>query len=147
MKKLNFKKYIISKDCEFGDEGSVFTIGKDNLYHSYSSTKIGDFTYNASMHISPEVMNKLVATGYAYAPFVFEKAEENIVPACEHKVKLDKVKHECNELIEKYNKLSETALDDYYDGAISQEDKHEAVTVYSNLIKLLEHLKNTINGK
>ena len=117
----------VGDELELSRDGNFYAIEKNEEYDEHNTDKSKKAIYNSSLTISKDYAEELIHDG-----FLEDKISSE----------LDKpfvnIFDEIDDLISRYTSdLHKTESDKGLHPAI----KHEAVTVYNNLISVLEHLK------
>lgn len=138
--------YKVIKDFIFAEKGDVFTKVEDlNLWELQKSEVISDTETYTSMAFDSSTMEELANKDYVI--WYGEEAEENnnedeCECCCD---KLEKVKEYVNTLIDTYTKNYNELIKDYNEGNVQQCVKVEIETVYYNLNKVLNSIKDLLD--
>lgn len=138
--------YKVIKDFSFAEKGDVFTKVEDlNLWELQKSEVISDTETYTSMAFDSSTMEELANKDYVI--WYSEEAEEdNNEDECECCCdKLEKVKEYVNTLIDTYTKDYNELMKGYNEGNVQQCVKVEAETVYHNLNKVLNSIKDLLD--
>ena len=131
--------YKVIKDFSFAEKGDVFTKVEDlNLWELQKSEVVSDTETYTSMAFDSSTMEELANKDYViwYSEEVEKDDNEDECECCCDK--LEKVKEYVNTLIDTYTK-------DYNEGNVQQCVKVEAETVYHNLNKVLNSIKDLLD--
>lgn len=134
------KTYKVIKSFGMAKKGDIF-VEMDNESGMYSMErtdehKNGESKAWVSMEMSQDVINDLV-----YKGFMIQIVEEDN----QNTSKLDELKNYVETLIENYSNDYKNLLEDFKNGDVQPCVKVEAETVYFNLIKVLNSIKNKFN--
>lgn len=139
------KGYKVIKDFSFAEKGDVFTKVEDlNLWELQKSEVISDTETYASMAFDSSTMEELANKDYViwYSEEVEKDNNEDECECCCDK--LEKVKEYVDTLIDKYTKDYNELMKAYNEGNVQQCVKVEAETVYYNLNKVLNSIKDLL---
>lgn len=136
--------YKVIKDFSFAEKGDVFTKVEDlKLWELQKSEVVSDTETYTSMAFDSSTMEELANKDYVI--WYSEEAQEG-VDECECCCdKLEKVKEYVNTLIDTYTKDYNELMKDYNEGNVQQCVKVEAETVYHNLNKVLNSIKDLLD--
>lgn len=146
--------YKVIKDFSFAEKGDVFTKVEDlNLWELQKSEVVSDTETYTSMAFDSSTMEELANKDYViwYSEEVEkdnneEVEKDNNEDECECCCdKLEKVKEYVNTLIDTYTKDYNELMKDYNEGNVQQCVKVEAETVYHNLNKVLNSIKDLLD--
>ena len=141
--------YKVIKDFSFAEKGDVFTKVEDlNLWELQKSGVVSDTETYTSMAFDSSTMEELVNKDYViwYSEEVEKDNKDNNEDECECCCdKLEKVKEYVNTLIDTYTKDYNELMKDYNEGNVQQCVKVEAETVYHNLNKVLNSIKDLLD--
>lgn len=138
--------YKVINDFSFAEKGDVFTKVEDlNLWELQKSEVVSDTETYTSMAFDSSTMEELANKDYVI--WYSEEAEEDDnEDECERCCdKLEKVKEYVNTLIDTYTKDYNELMKDYNEGNVQQCVKVEAETVYHNLNKVLNSIKDLLD--
>lgn len=138
--------YKVIKDFSFAEKGDVFTKVEDlNLWELQKSEVISDTETYTSMAFDSSTMEELANKDYVI--WHSEEVEkDNNEDECECSCnKLEKVKEYVNTLIDTYTKDYNELMKYYNEGNVQQCVKVEAETVYHNLNKVLNSIKDLLD--
>lgn len=138
--------YKVIKDFSFAEKGDVFTKVEDlNLWELQKSEVISDTETYTSMVFDSSTMEELANKDYVIW-YSEEVEKDNNEDECEYYCnKLEKVKEYVNTLIDTYTKDYNELMKDYNEGNVQQCVKVEAETVYYNLNKVLNSIKDLLD--
>lgn len=127
--------YKVIKDFSFAEKGDVFTKVEDlNLWELQKSEVVSDTETYTSMAFDSSTMEELANKDYVI--WYSEEAQEGVD---------EKVKEYVNTLIDTYTKDYNELMKDYNEGNVQQCVKVEAETVYHNLNKVLNSIKDLLD--
>lgn len=129
------KQYKVIKEFGCAQKGDVLKENEEGLFELSVECDCDDMYCSRSICISSDIANTLVSAEY------LEELEE-VEADC---TKVVKVLEFCNEKIEQYTADHEALIAQYNEGEVPQCVKVEADTVYFNLIKVLNKIKDIIN--
>lgn len=138
--------YKVIKEFSFAEKGDVFTKVEDlNLWELQKSETKPEMKTYTSMAFDSSTMEELANKDYVI--WYSEEAEEdNNEDECECCCdKLEKVKEYVNALIDTYTKDYNELMKDYNEGNVQQCVRVEAETVYHNLNKVLNSIKDLLD--
>jgi hypothetical protein len=138
--------YKVIKEFSFAEKGDVFTKVEDlNLWELQKSETKPEMETYTSMAFDSSTMEELANKDYVI--WYSEEAEEDDnEDECERCCdKLEKVKEYVNTLIDTYTKDYNELMKDYNEGNVQQCVKVEAETVYHNLNKVLNSIKDLLD--
>lgn len=138
--------YKVIKEFSFAEKGDVFTKVEDlNLWELQKSETKPEMETYTSMAFDSSTMEELANKDYVI--WYSEEAEEDDnEDECERCCdKLEKVKEYVNTLIDIYTKDYNELMKDYNEGNVQQCVKVEAETVYHNLNKVLNSIKDLLD--
>lgn len=138
--------YKVIKDFSFAKKGDVFTKVEDlNLWELQKSEVISDTETYTSMAFDSSTMEELANKDYVIW-YGEEVEKDNNEDECECRCnKLEKVKEYVNTLIDTYTKDYNELMKYYNEGNVQQCVKVEAETVYHNLNKVLNSIKDLLD--
>lgn len=138
--------YKVIKEFSFAEKGDVFTKVEDlNLWELQKSETKPEMETYTSMAFDSSTMNELAKKDYVIW-FSEEAEEDDNEDKCERCCdKLEKVKEYVNTLIDTYTKDYNELMKDYNEGNVQQCVKVEAETVYHNLNKVLNSIKDLLD--
>jgi hypothetical protein len=138
--------YKVIKDFSFAEKGDVFTKVEDlDLWELQKSEVISDTETYISIASDSSTMEELANKDYViwYSEEVEKDNNEDECECCCNK--LEKVKEYVNTLIDTYTKDYNELMKDYNEGNVQQCVKVEAETVYHNLNKVLNSIKDLLD--
>lgn len=134
--------YKVIKDFSFAEKGDVFTKVEDlNLWELQKSEVISDTETYTSMAFDSSTMEELANKDYV----IWFNEDENDCCVCDCCDKLEEVKEYVNTLIDTYTKDYNELIKDYNEGNVQQCVRVEAETVYHNLNKVLNSIKDLLD--
>lgn len=138
--------YKVIKEFSFAEKGDVFTKVEDlNLWELQKSETKPEMETYTSMAFDSSTMDELAKKDYVIW-FSEEAEEDDNEDECERCCdKLEKVKEYVNTLIDAYTKDYNELMKDYNEGNVQQCVKVEAETVYHNLNKVLNSIKDLLD--
>lgn len=138
--------YKVIKEFSFAEKGDVFTKVEDlNLWELQKSETKPEMETYTSMAFDSSTMDELAKKDYVIW-FSEEAEEDDNEDECERCCdKLEKVKEYVNALIDTYTKDYNELMKDYNEGNVQQCVKVEAETVYHNLNKVLNSIKDLLD--
>lgn len=137
--------YKVIKEFSFAEKGDVFTEVKDlNLWELQKSETKPEMETYTSMAFDSSTMEELANKDYViwYSEDENDDNEDECECCCD---KLEKVKEYVNTLIDTYTKDYNELMKDYNEGNVQQCVKVEAETVYHNLNKVLNSIKDLLD--
>lgn len=129
--------YKVIKEFGCAQKGDVLHENEEGLFELNVECDCSDCYSSRSICISSDIADTLATAGY------LEEFEEMIVSIAEDK--LSEVLNFVDEKIEQYTADHEALTAQYNEGDVPQCVKVEADTVYFNLIKVLNKIKDIIN--
>ena len=129
--------YKVIKEFGCAQKGDVLHENEEGLFELNVECDCSDCYSSRSICISSDIADTLATAGY------LEEFEEMIVSIAEDK--LSEVLNFVEEKIEQYTADHEALTEQYNEGDVPQCVKVEADTVYFNLIKVLNKIKDIIN--
>jgi len=129
------KQYKVIKEFGCAQKGDVLKENEEGLFELSVECDCADMYCSRSICISADIANTLVSAEFLEE---FEEVDADCV-------KVVKVLEFCNEKIEQYTADHEALIAQYNEGEVPQCVKVEADTVYFNLIKVLNKIKDIIN--
>ena len=129
--------YKVIKEFGCAQKGDVLHENEEGLFELNVECDCSDCYSSRSICISSDIADTLATAGY------LEKIKEMIVSIAEDK--LSEVLNFVEEKIEQYTADHEALTAQYNEGDVPQCVKVEADTVYFNLIKVLNKIKDIIN--
>lgn len=133
------KTYKVIKEFGCAQKGDLLQENEEGLFELNVECDCADCYSSRSVCISSDIADTLATAGYLEE---FELQEE-IVNICD--TKLAEVALFVDEKIEQYTADHEALTAQYNEGDVPQCVKVEADTVYFNLIKVLNKIKEIIN--
>lgn len=135
--------YKVIKDFSFAEKGDVFTKVEDlNLWELQKSEVVSDTEIYTSMAFDSSTMEELANKDYVIWYGEDTEDEDDCECCCD---KLEKVKEYISTLIDTYTKDYNKLMKDYNEGNVQQCVKVEAETVYHNLNKVLNSIKDLLD--
>lgn len=135
--------YKVIKDFSFAEKGDVFTKVKDlDLWELQKSDVQPETETHTSMVFDSTTMDKLAEKDYVIWYSEDECEDCDCECCCD---KLEDVKEYINTLIDTYTKDYSELMEDYDKGNVQPCVKVEAETVYHNLNKVLNSIKNKLD--
>lgn len=135
--------YKVTKDFSFAEKGDVFTKVEDlNLWELQKSEVESDSEVHTTIVFDSSTMEELANKDYVMLCDEDEENENECECCCD---KLEKVKEYVNTLIDTYAKDYNELMQDYNEGNVQQCVKVEAETVYHNLNKVLNSIKDLLD--
>lgn len=129
--------YKVIKEFGCAQKGDVLHENEEGLFELNVECDCSDCYSSRSICISSDIAATLALAGY------LEEFEERVVSIAEDK--LSEVLNFVDEKIEQYTADHEALTEQYNEGDVPQCVKVEADTVYFNLIKVLNKIKDIIN--
>ena len=138
--------YKVIKEFSFAEKGDVFTKVEDlNLWELQKSETKPEMETYTSMAFDSSTMDELAKKDYVIW-FSEEAEEDDNEDECERCCdKLEEVKEYVNTLIDTYTKDYNELIKDYNEGNVQQCVRVEAETVYHNLNKVLNSIKDLLD--
>lgn len=130
------KTYKVIKEFGCAQKGDVLQENEEGLFELNVESDCSDCYSSRSICISSDIANTLALAGY-----LEEFEEEVICPIA----KLNEVSNFVETKIEQYTEDHEALIAQYNEGDVPACIKVEADTVYFNLIKVLNKIKEIIN--
>ena len=131
------KTYKVIKEFGCAQKGDLLQENEEGLFELNVECDCSDCYSSRSICISSDVADTLATAGY------LEEIKEMIVSIAEDK--LSEVLNFIDEKIEQYTADHEALTEQYNEGDVPQCVKVEADTVYFNLIKVLNKIKEIIH--
>lgn len=129
------KQYKVIKEFGCAQKGDVLKENEEGLFELSVECDCNDMYCSRSICISSDIANTLAHAGYLEEFEEMEAEDARIVKVLEF----------CEEKIEQYTADHEALTAQYNEGEVPQCVKVEADTVYFNLIKILNKIKDIIN--
>ena len=129
------KQYKVIKEFGCAQKGDVLKENEEGLFELSVECDCADMYCSRFICISADIANTLVSAEFLEE---FEEVEPE-------DARIVKVLGFCNEKIEQYTADHEALIAQYNEGEVPQCVKVEADTVYFNLIKVLNKIKDIIN--
>ena len=129
------KQYKVIKEFGCAQKGDVLKENEEGLFELSVECDCNDMYCSRSICISSDIADTLVSAEYLEE---FEEVETE-------DARVVKVLEFCEEKIEQYTADHEALTAQYNEGEVPQCVKVEADTVYFNLIKILNKIKDIIN--
>lgn len=134
--------YKVIKEFSFAEKGDVFTKVEDlNLWELQKSETKPEIETYTSMAFDSSTMDELAKKDYV----IWFNEDENDCCVCDCCDKLEEVKEYVNTLIDTYTKDYNELIKDYNEGNVQQCVRVEAETVYHNLNKVLNSIKDLLD--
>lgn len=135
--------YKVIKDFSFAEKGDVFTKVEDlNLWELQKSEVESDSEVHTTIVFDSSTMEELANKEYVMLCDEDTEDANDCECCCD---KLEKVKEYVNTLIDTYAKDYNELMQDYNEGNVQQCVKVEAETVYHNLNKVLNSIKDLLD--
>lgn len=131
------KTYKVIKEFGCAQKGDVLQENEEGLFELSVECNCDDCYCSRNICISSDIADTLATAGY------LEEFEEMVVSIAEDK--LSEVLNFVEEKIEQYTADHEALTEQYNEGDVPQCVKVEADTVYFNLLKVLNKIKDIIN--
>lgn len=128
--------YKVIKEFGCAQKGDVLQENKEGLFELNETCDCSDCYCSRSICISSDIANSLLSAGF------LEEVEEESSNCCE---KLKELAEHIDEMLEQYEKDHDALMAEYNEGNVPQCVKVEADTVYFNMNKVLNHIKDIIN--
>ena len=132
------KQYKVIKEFGCAQKGDVLHENEEGLFELSVECDCNDCYSSRSICVSSDIADTLALAGYLEE---FEEYE----PICPSEEKLKEVLNFVDEKIEQYTADHEALTAQYNEGDVPQCVKVEADTVYFNLIKVLNKIKELIH--
>lgn len=132
------KTYKVIKEFGCAQKGDLLQENEEGLFELNVECDCADCYSSRSVCISSDIADTLAMAGY-----LEEAKEMTTVSIAEDK--LEEVLNFVDEKIEQYEQDHEALIAQYNEGDVPQCVKVEADTVYFNLIKVLNKIKEIIN--
>ena len=129
--------YKVIKEFGCAQKGDILHENEEGLFELNVECDCSDCYSSRSICISSDIADTLATAGY------LEEFEEMVVSIAEDK--LSEVLNFVDEKIEQYTADHEALTAQYNEGDVPQCVKVEADTVYFNLLKVLNKIKDIIN--
>lgn len=129
------KQYKVIKEFGCAQKGDVLKENEEGLFELSVECDCADMYCSRSICVSADIASTLVSAEFLEE---FEEVEEE-------DARIVKVLEFCDEKIEQYTADHEALIAQYNEGEVPQCVKVEADTVYFNLIKVLNKIKDIIN--
>lgn len=136
------KTYKVIKEFGCAQKGDVLHENEEGLFELNVECDCNDCYSSRSICISSDIADTLALAGYL-EEFEEHTWQNEIVSECE--MRLAKVADFVDEKIEQYTSDHEALTEQYNEGDVPQCVKVEADTVYFNLIKVLNKIKEIIH--
>ena len=135
--------YKVIKDFSFAEKGDVFTKVEDlNLWELQKSEIESESEVHTTIVFDSSTMEELANKEYVMLCDEDTEDANDCECCCD---KLEKVKEYVNTLIDTYAKDYNELMQDYNEGNVQQCVKVEAETVYHNLNKVLNSIKDLLD--
>lgn len=132
------KQYKVIKEFGCAQKGDILQENEEGLFELTVECDCNDCYSSRSICVSSDIADTLALAGYLEE---FEECE----PICPSEEKLKEVLNFVDEKIEQYAADHEALTAQYNEGDVPQCVKVEADTVYFNLIKVLNKIKELIH--
>lgn len=132
------KQYKVIKEFGCAQKGDVLKETEEGIFELTVECDCADCYSSRSICISSDIADTLESAGY-----LEEFGEDDAF--LHEDAKLKKLSERIEELLEQYASDHEALIAQYNEGDVPQCVKVEADTVYFNLSKVLNHLKDLIN--
>ena len=129
------KQYKVIKEFGCAQKGDVLKENEEGLFELSVECDCNDMYCSRSICISSDIADTLVSAEYLEEFEEMETADARVL----------NVLNFCEEKIEQYTADHEALTAQYNEGEVPQCVKVEADTVYFNLIKILNKIKDIIN--
>lgn len=136
------KQYKVIKEFGCAQKGDVLKENEEGLFELSVECDCNDMYCSRSICISADIASTLVSAEYL-EEFEEHTWQNEIVSEIE--MRLAKVADFVDEKLEQYEQDHEALVAQYNEGEVPQCVKVEADTVYFNLIKVLNKIKEIIN--
>ena len=130
------KQYKVIKEFGCAQKGDVLNENEEGIFELVVECNCDDCHCSRSICISSDIADTLATAGY------LEEFEEEVKCPI---AKLNEVLNFVETKIEQYTEDHEALLEQYNEGDVPQCVKVEADTVYFNLLKVLNKIKDIIN--
>ena len=134
------KTYKVIKEFGCAQKGDVLHENEEGLFELSMECNCDDCYCSRNICISSDIADTLATAGY-----LEEFEEDEVTPTCPSEEKLEAVLAFIEEKLEQYASDHEALTAQYNEGDVPQCVKVEADTVYFNLIKVLNKIKEIIN--
>jgi hypothetical protein len=134
------KTYKVIKEFGCAQKGDILHENEEGFFELGVECDCSDCYSSRFICISSDIAVTLESAGYLQ-----ELEEDEVTPTCPSEEKLEAVLAFIEEKIEQYTADHEALTAQYNEGDVPQCVKVEADTVYFNLIKVLNKIKNIIN--
>ena len=134
------KTYKVIKEFGCAQKGDVLQENEEGLFELSVECNCDDCYCSRNICISSDIADTLATAGY-----LEEFEEDEVTPTCPSEEKLEAVLSFIEEKIEQYTADHEALTAQYNEGDVPQCVKVEADTVYFNLLKVLNKIKDIIN--
>lgn len=133
------KTYKVIKSFGTAKKGDIFTMDEDGIYsmERKDEHKNGASVSWVQMQMSQDIINDFVEKGF------MEEIKQEDTEKSDNK--LQAISDYVNTLIDTYTKSYDDMLESFNNGDVPTCVKVEAETVYYNMIKVLNSIKNKIN--
>lgn len=132
------KQYKVIKEFGCAQKGDVLNENEEGIFELVVECNCDDCHCSRSICISSDIADTLALAGY------LEEFEE-VRSQCTPEYKLELISERIDEMLKQYEQDHNTLIEQYEEGDLPQCVKVEADTVYFNLNKVLNHLKDMIN--
>lgn len=132
------KQYKVIKEFGCAQKGDVLKENEEGLFELNVECDCNDCYSSRSICISADIASTLVSAEY------LEEFEE-VQKECSCCEKMKEVIDHINEMIEQYTKDHDELVEQYNEGEVPPCIKVEADTVYFNMTKVLQHIKDLLN--
>ena len=131
------KTYKVIKEFGCAQKGDLLNENEEGLFELAVEYNCDDCYSSRSVCISSDVADTLALAGY------LEELETE--KECAADVKLREISEHIDEMLEQYEKDHAALLEEFEEGELPMCVKVEADTVYFNMTKVLNHIKDLIN--
>lgn len=132
------KQYKVIKEFGCAQKGDVLNENEEGIFELVVECNCDDCHCSRSICISSDIADTLALAGY------LEEFEE-VSTQCTPEYKLELISERIDEMLKQYEQDHNMLIEQYEEGDLPQCVKVEADTVYFNLNKVLNHLKDMIN--
>ena len=132
--------YKVIKEFGCAQKGDILNENEEGLFELSVECNCDDCHCSRNVCISSDIADTLAHAGY-----LEEFEEDEVTPTCPSEEKLEAVLSFIEEKFEQYTSDHAALTAQYNEGDLPQCVKVEADTVYFNLIKVLNKIKEIIN--
>lgn len=132
------KTYKVIKSFGIAKKGDIFELNEDGMYSMDRTDehKNGASISKVQMEMSQDVIDEFVEKGFMME--IEEKSND-------YEQKVNDIAEYVDELIDTYENSYQDMIESFHNGDVQPCVKVEAETVYYNMIKVLNSIKNKIN--